>query len=59
MSEGLFEVRAGSHRRGKPVSAAAPLIESLRSFAAASVAEILDIREELRRPWTKFPRCGG
>jgi hypothetical protein len=54
VEEGLFEVRAGSRRRGKQVSAASQFMESLPSFPAASIAEILDIREELRRPLTTF-----
>jgi hypothetical protein len=54
VSEGLFEVGAVSRRRGKQASAAAQLIEKLPSFPSASVSEVLDIREELREPLTRF-----
>jgi hypothetical protein len=54
VAEGLFEVGGVSRRRGKRVSAATQFMEGLPSFPAASVAEILDIREELRKPLTNF-----
>jgi hypothetical protein len=54
VTEGLFAVGDVSRRRGKQVSTATQFMESLPSFPAASVAEILDIREELRKPLTNF-----
>jgi hypothetical protein len=54
VAEGLFEVGAVTTRRGKQVSAASRLIETLPSFPAASIGEILDIRQELAAPLTNF-----
>jgi hypothetical protein len=54
VSEGLFEVGAMSLRHGRQASTAAQLMEKLPSFPAASLAEVLDIREELRGPLTRF-----
>jgi hypothetical protein len=54
VAEGLFEIRDTAKRRGKQVSAAAQLMRGMPSFPAASIAEILDIRNELRTPLTKF-----
>jgi len=54
VSEGLFEVGAMPRRHGRQVSAAAQLMEKLPSFPSASMHELLDIREELRQPLTKF-----
>ena len=54
IAEGLFEMSTSSTARGKQVTAASELLSYLPAFPLASVAEILDIREALRRPLVAF-----
>jgi hypothetical protein len=54
VAEGLFEVGTVTTRRGKQVTAASRLLETLPAFPAASIEEILDIRQELLGPLTNF-----
>jgi hypothetical protein len=54
IAEGLIEPSALSNARGGQVAAASGLMSRLPAFPAATVAEILDIREELRKPLVRF-----
>lgn len=54
VAEDVFEMGEASVRRGKQVSTAARFMQQLPAFPAATVAEILDIRDELRSPLVRF-----
>ncbi|MEJ7567441.1 MAG: hypothetical protein WKF41_04165 [Gaiellaceae bacterium] len=54
VDEGMFEVGATARRRGKNVGIASDLIARVPAFPEATIAEILDIREELRGPLGRF-----
>jgi hypothetical protein len=54
MAEGLIVPTQSSQARGQQVAAAADFMGRLPAFPAASVAEILDIRNEIRDPLVRF-----
>jgi hypothetical protein len=54
IAEGLFSVGAGAVSRGKQVAAASEFLSYVPAFPAASIDEILDIREKLRDPLVRF-----
>lgn len=54
VAENAFELGDVSARRGKQVSAAAHFMQQLPAFPAATVQEVLDIRDELRSPLVRF-----
>lgn len=52
--EGAFDPPSVSRSRGRQVGAAHEFIARLPTFPAAGMDEIIDVREELRRPLTVF-----
>jgi hypothetical protein len=54
VAEGLIVPTASSEARGRQVAAAADFMSRLPTFPAASIKEILDIRDELRAPLIRF-----
>jgi len=54
VNEGMFELGSAAGRRAKDVGVASELIARVPAFPEASVAEILDVREELRIPLGRF-----
>lgn len=53
-SNDLLELSQTSRRRGKQATLAANLMEQLPAFPMASIAEVLQIRDELRKPLVRF-----
>jgi hypothetical protein len=54
VAEGLIVPTKSADARGRQVGAAAAFMSRLPAFPGATVAEILDIREELRDPLVRF-----
>jgi hypothetical protein len=54
VDEGMFELGRTAKRRGKSVGLASDFIARVPVFPDASIAEILDVRNELRRPLSQF-----
>jgi hypothetical protein len=54
IDEGLFQPSPLAPARSKQVSAAARFMGHLPAFERASIAEVLDVREELRAPLVRF-----
>lgn len=54
VEEGFFNTTDISRRRGKQVAAASSFLERLPAFSAASVDEVVGIRDELRVPLIRF-----
>jgi hypothetical protein len=54
IDEGLFQPSPLAPAHGKQVSAAARFMGHLPAFERASIAEVLDVREELRVPLVRF-----
>jgi hypothetical protein len=54
IEEGLFQPAPLAPSRSKQVSAAARFMGHLPAFERASIAEVLDVRQELRAPLVRF-----
>jgi hypothetical protein len=54
VAEGLIVPREGARGRGKQVTAASEFMSRLPAFPAASIHEVLGIRDELKGPLVRF-----
>lgn len=54
VAEGLIVPTEGARGRGKQVTAASEFMSRLPAFPAASIQEVLGIRDELKDPLTRF-----
>jgi hypothetical protein len=54
IAEGMFKLAPGTEERERQVGTAAELLSHLPAFPPASISDILGIRDDLKRPLTRF-----